>query len=192
MIECSFSELRGKKTLIVGAVGTGKTFLTRRLLFEAVDQVNDIITVLDFAPLAQKVKGVNIGGYLLEDSNPKVNRLYSKLIKTPRLSAKDSYEVIRLANYNRKITDSLINKFLDSPTDTLFINDISIHLQQGEFQLLLNAIKKSSTVVANGYMGTTLTPDHGSGISSRENSLMRKLAVEIDKMIKLDKEEYLE
>lgn len=192
MIECSFSELRGKKTLIVGAVGTGKTFLTRRLLFEAVDQVNDIITVLDFAPLAQKVKGVNIGGYLLEDSNPKVNRLYSKLIKTPRLSAKDSYEVIRLANYNRKITDSLINKFLDSPTDTLFINDISIHLQQGEFQLLLNAIKKSSTVVANGYMGTTLTPDHGSGISRREHSLMRKLAVEIDKMIKLDKEEYLE
>ena len=35
-------------------------------------------------------------------------------------------------------------------------------------------------------------PDHGSGISRRENSLMRKLAVEIDKMIKLDKEEYLE
>jgi len=192
LIECSFSELRGKKTLIVGEVGTGKTALTRRLLFEAVDQVNDIITVLDFAPLAQKVKGIDVGGYLLEDSNPKVKYLCSRFIKTPRLSAKDSYEVIRLANYNRKITDSLINKFLDSPTDTLFINDISIHLQQGKLQLLLNAIKKSSTVVANGYMGTTLTPDHGSGISRRENSLMRKLAVEIDKMIKLDKEEYLE
>lgn len=186
MTGCSFSELRGKKTLIVGEVGTGKTVLTRRLLFEAVDQVSEVITVLDFAPPAQKVKGITIGGYLLEDSHPKVNRLYSKLIKTPRLSAENSDEVIRLANYNKKITDFLINKFLDSPTDTLFINDTSIHLQQGKLQLLLDAIKKSSTVVANGYMGTTLTPDHGSGISRRENSLMRKLAVEIDKMIKLD------
>ena len=192
MIECSFNELREKKTLIVGEVGTGKTVLTRRLLFEALDQVSDIITVLDFAPPAQKVKDVNIGGYLLEDSHPKVNRLYSKLIKTPRLSAEDKYEIIRLASYNRKITDSLITKFLDAPTNTLFINDASIHLQQGKLQLLLDAIKKSSTVVANGYMGTTLTPDHGSGISRRENSLMRKLAVEIDKMIKLDQKEYLE
>ena len=191
MTGCSFNELRGMKTLIVGEVGTGKTALTRRLLFEALDQVSEVITVLDFAPPAQKVKGITIGGYLLEDSHPKVNRLYSKLIKTPRLSAGDSYEVIRLASHNREITDFLINKFLDSPTDTLFINDVSIHLQQGKLQLLLDAIKKSSIVVANGYMGTTLTPDHGSGISRRENSLMRKLAVEIDKMIKLDQEEYL-
>ena len=191
MIECSFSELREKKTLIVGEVGTGKTVLTRRLLFEAVNQVSHVITVLDFAPPAQKVKGVNIGGYLLEDSHPKVNRLYSKLIKTPRLSAKNSDEVIKLANYNKKITDSLITKFLDAPTDTVFINDISIHFQQGKLDELWDAINSSSTVVANGYMGTTLMPDHGSGISMRENSLMRKLAVEIDKMIKLDQKECL-
>ena len=173
------------KTLIMGEVGTGKTTLTRRLLFEAVDQDSNIITVLDFAPLVQKVKGIDIGGYLLEDSHPKVKYLYSRFIKTPRLSATDSDEVIRLASYNREITESLITKFLDSPTDTLFINDASIHLQQGELRELLDAINSSSTVVANGYMGTTLTPDHGSGVSKRENVLIRKLAAKMDKVIKL-------
>ena len=132
-----------------------------------------------------QVKDVNIGGYLLEDSHPKIKCLYSRLIKTPRLSAEDRYEIIRLASYNRKITDSLLTKFLDSPTDTLFINDTSIHLQQGKLRELWDAINKSSTVVANGYMGTTLTPDHGSGVSRREDSLMRKLAARMDRVIKL-------
>ena len=185
MTGCSFSDLRGKKTLIVGEMGTGKTTLTRRLLFEAVDQVSDLITVLDFAPTAQKVKGIDVGGYLLEHSHPKVKYLCSRFIKTPRLSAEDRYDVIRLASYNRKITEHLITKFLDSPTDTLFINDASIHLQQGKLRELLDAIKKSSTVVANCYRGIPLMSDHGSGISRREYSLMLKLAARMDKVIKL-------
>ncbi len=185
MRECSFSELRGMKTLIVGDVGAGKTTFTRRLLMEAVDQVSDVIMVLDFAPRAQKVKGMDVGGYLLEDSHPKIKCLYSKLIKTPRLSAKDGDEVIRLASYNREITESLITKFLDSPTDTLFINDASIHLQQGNLRELLNAMSIASTVVANGYMGSTLRPDHGSGVSERENFKLRQLAARMDRVIEL-------
>ena len=120
MRECSFSELVGMKTLIVGDVGTGKTVLTRCLLLEAVNHIAGLITVLDFAPPAQKVKGIDVGGYLLEESHPKIKSLYSRLMKTPRLSAKDSYEVIRLASYNREITESLITKFLDSYFARLF------------------------------------------------------------------------
>ncbi|MCK4583178.1 hypothetical protein KAU18_07670 [Candidatus Bathyarchaeota archaeon] len=173
------------KTLIVGDVGAGKTTFTRRLLMEAVDQVNDLITVLDFAPPAQKVKGIDVGGYLLEDSHLKVKCLYSRLIKTPRLSAEDSDELIRLASYNREITESLLAQFLDSPTDTLFINDASIHLQQGNLWELLDAISNASTVVANGYMGSTLRPDHGSGVSERERFMMRQLTAKMDRVIEL-------
>jgi len=173
------------KTLIVGDVGAGKTTFTRRLLMEAVDQVNDMIMVLDFAPPAQKVKGIDVGGYLLEDSHPKVKCLYSRLIKTPRLSAEDSDELIRLASYNREITEALITKFLDSPTDTLFINDASIHLQQGNLRELWNAISEASTVVANGYMGSTLWRDHGSGVSKRENFKLRLLTARMDRVITL-------
>ena len=185
MIERSYSELIGTKTLIVGDVGTGKTVLTRRLLLEAVDQVDGVITVLDFAPPAQKVKGVDVGGYLLEDDHPQIRCLYSRLIKTPRLSAEDGHEVVRLASCNREITESLIAKFLDSPTDTLFINDASIHLQQGNLRELLDAIGVASTVVANGYMGSTLRPDHGSGVSERESLQLRQLAAKMDRVIEL-------
>lgn len=185
MRECCFSELRGMNTLIVGDVGAGKTGLTRRLLLEAVDQVSDVITVLDFAPPAQKVKGIDVGGYLLKDSHPKVKCLYSRLIKTPRLSAEDCDELIRLASYNREITESLITQFLDSPTDTLFINDASIHLQQGNLWELLDAISNASTVVANGYMGSTLRTAHGSGVSERERFMMRQLTAKMDRVIEL-------
>jgi len=152
---------------------------------EAVDQVSDLITVLDFAPPVQKLKVVNVGGYLLEDSHPTVRCLYSRLIKTPRLSAEDGDELIRLARYNREITESLITKFLDSPTDTLFVNDASIHLQQGNIRELWKAIGSASTVVANGYMGSTLNPDHGSGVSKRENFKLRQLAGRMDRVIRL-------
>jgi hypothetical protein len=182
---CSFSELMDMKTLIVGDVGAGKTALTRRLLLEAVELVGGMITVLDFAPPAQKVKGIDVGGYLLEDSHPRIRCLYSRLIKTPRLSAEDGKELIRLASFNREITESLIAKFVDSPTDTLFINDASIHLQQGNLGELLEAMDTASTVVANGYMGSTLKPDHGSGVSERENFMMRQLATNMDRVIEL-------
>jgi hypothetical protein len=171
--------------MILGDVGVGKTDLTRYFLMEAVDQVSDVITVLDFAPRTQKVKGIDVGGYLLEDSHPKVRCLYSRLIKTPRLSAKDSDELIRLASYNREITESLITQFLDSPTDTLFINDASIHLQQGNIREVWRAISEASTVVANGYMGSTLRPDHGSGVSERERFMMRQLTAKMDRVIEL-------
>jgi len=183
--ECCFSDLRGMKTMIIGDVGTGKTDLTRYFLMEAVDQVNGLITVLDFAPPAQKVKGIDVGGYLLEGSHPKIRCLYSRLIKTPRLSAEDCDELIRLASYNREITESLLAQFLDSPTDTLFINDASIHLQQGNIRELWHAISNASTVVANGYMGSTLRPDHGSGVSERERSMMRQLTAKMDRVIEL-------
>jgi len=183
--ECSYSDLIGRKTLIVGDVGAGKTALTRRLLMDAVDRVSDVITVLDFAPPAQKVKGIYVGGHLLEDNQPKVRRLYSRLIKTPRLSAEDGEELVRLACFNRKITESLIAEYLESPTDTLFINDASIHLQQGNLRELLDAVGRASTVVANGYMGSTLKPDHGSGVSERESFMMRRLAAGMDRVIEL-------
>jgi len=183
--ECSFNDLIGMKTLIVGDVGAGKTTLTRRLLLEAVDQINDVITVLDFAPPAQKVKGMEVGGYLLEERHPRIRYLYSRLIKTPRLSAEDGEELIRLAGFNREITDSLIAKYLDSPTGTLFLNDVSIHLQQGNLKELLDAMKNAYTVVANGYMGFKLKPDHGSGVSKRESFMMRRLAAGMDRVIDL-------
>lgn len=182
---CSYSELKGKRTIIVGDVGTGKTLLTKRLLIEAINQSKESITVLDFAPQERTVNGVKVGGYLCEDSLPHVRYYRSKLMKTPRLSAKDGVEVIKLADYNKDITEHMLHQFLESPTEILFINDTSIHLQRGNLQTLWNAIIRADTVVANGYLGEHLRQDHGTGVSRRERLLMQQLATEMDNVIRL-------
>ena len=43
------------RTLILGDVGTGKTLLTKRLLREALEKTDGMVTVLDFAPPAKVI-----------------------------------------------------------------------------------------------------------------------------------------
>lgn len=188
MTEFYLKDFIGKKIVIVGDVGTGKTTLTRRLLVEASLEGNRI-TVLDFAPAEKTVRGVKIGGHIYEESDARIRNLKSDLIKTPRISAKNAEELISMASFNEKITSTLISEFRDFPTDTLFINDVSIHLQQGNLKPLLDAIKLSKTVIINGYMGKHLSYDYGSGISRREINLMRRLSSKMDCVIKLGREE---
>jgi len=181
----SYKELRGKRTIIVGDVGTGKTQLTKRLLLEAVDGTDEAITVLDFAPPVKVFSGVKVGGFLIEDANPTVRYLKSSLIETPRLSARDGDELVRLAELNKKITESMLEEFMRSPTDVLFVNDASIHLQRGSVRSLWRAFAAAETVIANGYMGERLREDYGTGVSEREKVSMRQLAAKMDKVITL-------
>ena len=67
MIDCSFNELIGKKTIILGEVSTGKTVITRKLLEEAVSH-NGKITILDFAPPERVEKGIKFGGHLYKEN----------------------------------------------------------------------------------------------------------------------------
>jgi hypothetical protein len=185
LTECYLKDIIGKKTIIIGDIGAGKTALTRRLLDEAI--LEDVrITVLDFAPAEKTINGVKIGGHLYDGIDINIRNLKSDLIKTPRISAENAEELISMANFNEKITSTLIREFIDSPTDTLFINDVSIHLQQGNLKPLLDAIKLARTVVVNGYIGKRLREDIGSGVSSREINLMRRLSSKMDCVIKLE------
>ena len=183
MTECSYKELQGKRTIITGDIGSGKTVLTRKLLMEAIE-MGENVTVVDFAPDVTIVDGVKIGGYLVQyEQGCRV--LKSGSIATPRLSAKDSYELLRLAGHNAEITETLLTEFTRNPTPVLFINDTSIHLQSGDIQPILLAIKEAETVVLNGYVGEYLKEDHDTGLSERERSLMKKLAQSMDQEIKL-------
>ena len=181
----SYNDLKGMKTLITGVIGEGKTALLRRLLKEAQDETREKITVLDFASSEFEVDGVVNGGHLTDTQAPNIRIISSKLIKTPWHTAKNADDLIRLADYNHKITQSLIDQYIRSPTNTLFISDVSVHLLRGTLQKLWDSIRKTETVIASGYLGDKATEDYGTGISRRENLLMRRLSAKMDRIISL-------
>ncbi len=120
-MEYSYSELKGRKTLITGDPGLGLIEYARGLLKEAIEEAKGLITVIDFSPSLRTKDGAEVGGRLYNGDSPMVRVLSSKLVKTPRITAETPEELVRLAEYNRDITEALLEQFKGS-TDTLFIN----------------------------------------------------------------------
>ncbi|MBS7630897.1 energy coupling factor transporter S component ThiW [Candidatus Bathyarchaeota archaeon] len=181
----SYDELRGKKVLIQGDVGSGKTALTRRLLLEAltIEDPSDV-AVIDMAPEVAVRNGVIIGGKLLNTPDERI-RVLNVNSYTPRLTAKSPEELLELADTNRKRVEELFEAFDEKPSRILFVNDVSIYLQRGDLEKLLGIIDKAETVIANGYYGEGLKEDLGTGVSAREKSLMEELARRMEVVIKL-------
>ncbi|MGQ9680746.1 MAG: energy coupling factor transporter S component ThiW [Candidatus Bathyarchaeia archaeon] len=181
----SYEGFRGRKVLIQGDVGSGKTALTRRLLTEALTkEAPSDITVIDMAPEGVVRDGVVIGGRLLKSPNKGV-RLLNAEIYTPRLTAKTPGELQELADLNREKVEELFEAFIEEPSRILFINDVSIYLQRGDLEKLIGTINKAETVIVNGYYGERLREDLGTGISMREKNMMEELARRMEVVIRL-------
>lgn len=181
----SYEGFRGRKVLIQGDVGSGKTALTRRLLTEALTkEAPSDITVIDMAPEGVVRDGVVIGGRLLKSPDKGV-RLLNSEIYTPRLTAKTPGELQELADLNREKVEELFEAFIEEPSRILFINDVSIYLQRGDLEKLIDTINKAETVIVNGYYGERLREDLGTGISMREKSMMEELARRMEVVIRL-------
>lgn len=186
MTSISFSKALGKRVLILGDVGSGKTALTRRLLTEAVEKgYGRNITVMEMAPRATTIRGLSVGGVLMNPEDWEVCYLGVEDIRTPRLSAKNAEDLLKLADYNKNEIEKLLDEFIANPTSILFVNDVSIYLQRGNLERLWCTLEKAGTVVANGYVGKKLKDDFGTGISAREEELMEKLAARMEFVIRL-------
>ncbi|MCK4698168.1 MAG: hypothetical protein KAT53_07690 [Dehalococcoidia bacterium] len=183
MPSISYSEIRGSKLLIMGDVSTGKTMMTKELLDEAIESDLGEVTVIDMAPRSFIVEGISFGGVLVELGDCDVRCLMSDEIRTPRLSAETSEELLELADQNREKIERLLDEFKADPSRILFINDVSIYLQCGKLERLWDTIQLAETVVANGYFGTRLEEDLGTGVSARERRLMDGLASRMDVVI---------
>lgn len=181
----SYDELRGKKVLIQGDVGSGKTALTRKLLLEAltIEDPSDI-AVIDMAPEVTVRNGIIIGGKLLNTPDERI-RILNVNSYTPRLTAKSPEELLEIADSNRKRVEELFEAFDEKPSRILFVNDVSIYLQRGDLEKFLGIIDKAETVIANGYYGEWLKEDLGTGVSAREKSLMEELARSMEVVIRL-------
>jgi hypothetical protein len=182
-VKYAFKDIVGKKVLITGDVGVGKTKLTIALLEEAIALgLSAKITIIDMAPTGRK-----IGGKLVEFSEKlrAIRYLTPQLVETPRLSAKSTRELLHLVNLNEKRIRPLLKEFVETPTSILFVNDISIYLQSGSDEPILSVMRSSETFIANGYFGSTLHSDFETDISTTERRLMKKLADTVDFAINL-------
>ena len=183
--DTSHGKLWGQKLLITGEVRTGKTRMTRNILEITVAVKPGEITVIDMAPRAVTVNGIAVGGTLMREGEFDVRLLRSEPIMTPRLSARTGAELFELAEINLHAIQGLLDAFRADPSRILFVNDVSIYLQQGALSCLWSVFVLAETVVANGYMGDCLHEDLGTGISSRERRRMEALALMMDRVIRL-------
>lgn len=183
-----FRDMLGKRVLIMGDVGTGKTRLTAELLSEAIRLgYAGSTTTIDLAPninpSSQRTVGLALTAYINDIGE--VRYLRPRRVRAPRLEAKTAEEVLRLADENAEAISVAFVEYLKQPTDILFLNDVSLYLHAGGLEKLLALLLKSETCVLNGYYGVSLEVNHDSGISVRERMLMRELARSMDLVIEL-------
>ena len=178
-------EIFGKKVLILGEAGSGKTMLAARLLQEFMDLVNpEKISVIDLAPKRVGEFGGKLTDYL--SISGKVKYYSPKHVYTPRLSGKSPKQILHYAELNKRNMQPLFKEFIKNPTDILVINDITLYLHSGELETVLECIKLARTFLATAYYGSKLAEDLGSGISLRERQLTDRLAAFMDLVVKID------
>jgi len=177
-------EILGKKIMIIGEVGSGKTRLTAKILDELISKMDPKnITVIDMAPTTISGIAARVSAYT--DVASKVRYLAPSIIRAPRIEGKNKEEVIFLANLNKISIEPLLENFLNEPTKILIINDLSIYFHAGNIDKILECTNVAETFIANAYYGQSLSDDKNSGISKREKRLVDELIKNSDMVIKL-------
>lgn len=178
-------EILGKKVLLLGEAGSGKTRLAAALLEELMNLVDvEKISVIDLAPKRVSEIGGKITEYL--NIRGKIKYYSPKHVYTPRLSGKSPEQILYLAELNKKEMQPLFNKFIKNATEILVVNDLTLYLHVGELETILECVKLAKTFLATAYYGSKLKNDLGTGISSRERQLTDKLATFMDLVVKVN------
>lgn len=175
----------------MGTVRTGKTKLTVDLLEEAVGLgYSGLVTVVDMAPESVTVCGKSLGGRLSEltEACRGVRYLTPQRVETPRLKAKSAEELLNMVRYNAESIKPLLEEYIAEPSPILFVNDISMYLQSGSVDPVLEAVGRAETFIANGYYGEYFSEDLRTGVSRMERDLMDQLASHMDVVVWLSAE----
>ncbi len=175
----------GRKLLVVGEVGSGKTRLTAEILEGLIDAgYGECVTVVDMAP--PRMPG-GIGGRLSEcvAQLDRIRYLAPPVVYPPRMAARSPEELLWMARRNAEAIEALLNAYLEDPSEILVMNDLSLYLHAGDVGVLLECIRVCRTLVANAYYGRRLAEDLGTGISARERRLVELLVGEVDLVLHL-------
>jgi hypothetical protein len=193
MKKLQVSDLHGKRTLILGEAGTGKTRFTTRLFRAFAKKYREESAVLiDMAPPAMLTKGRKIGGHLdLRRLPENLYLLRPSAIAAPRVQGRTPAEVRSLAEANRAAIEPLLERWFQHSVPVLMLNDLTIYLQAGSVERIVEAIRRAKTFIGNAYYGELLRDDHGSGLSVRERDAVELLLASMDYVIRLPFDEYM-
>ena len=178
-----FERFIGRKIIIVGEIGSGKTLLLSRFLDQLVRSgLKDKVTVIEMAPNMGEVGGT-IENYTRNISS--VRYLKPWKIIPPRMMGKNREEVLKYARSNMLALKPLIEEYLRNPTEILLINDLTIYLHAGEVEDIIQLINISKTFTATAYEGKRLADDKGSGITDKERESLNRLKELVDEVLTL-------
>ena len=172
-----------RHTIIIGAVNSGKTRLTREVMDDltATGHGPQII-LLDLAPETTK----SIGGKL-PPASPDIHYLTCTIVP-PRLSGKNDEEILMYARQNAQRIDALIDSAFDligksaGDDPILIVNDASLYLQGNNPERLLSLVEACPTAILNAYSGHSFAP---SPFTDRERQGVEALAANCDVIIRL-------
>ena len=168
----------GRRTIIIGDVNSGKTSETLRILNLFLKKgYADKIGIIDLAP--DVIRG--IGGKMVPPKKTPLLYLTTTIL-APRLTGKNEYHTIQLAEKNATAIEKLFKKFRREKKEILFVNDATLYLQAGKLQQLTKILDTTSTQIINAYYGDTF-PD--SELTRREKKLTEDLMKICDHVIKL-------
>jgi len=184
-LEVDFEELLGRRTLIVGEVGSGKTRLLSLFLDYLIERgYGGEVTLIEMAPGYGDI-GVPVESY--SENVRRIRYLKPSKIFPPRLLGRDSQEVLEYAERNRVELEPLLLKFEREPTEILLINDLTIFLHAGDPEKIVRLMGLCKTFAATAYEGRRLEPDKGSGITRRERAALSAVKKNVDRVIRLVK-----
>ena len=179
------TEIIGKKVLILGEVGSGKTSLTAKIVQKLTLFIEPKeITVIDMAPEAIGEIGGKLSKHL--SLNSELRYLSPAKVYAPRTMGVTNTQVVEYAKRNKNAMEQLLDEFLKKPTKVLIVNDITLYLHLGKLEKIMNCMRLAETFLASAYCGVKLKEDYGAGISAREKQVVEKLATYMDHIVKLN------
>jgi hypothetical protein len=168
----------GRHTLLVGDVNTGKTqaTLTQVERWIAAGYARRM-TVLDLAPEIRQ----GIGGRLALPLGFNGLHLHTAIVP-PRLAGADENESEEMARRNAQAITPLLAEARRAANPILVINDVTLYLQAGDYDRLLETLQSASTVLINAYYGDRF-PDYA--LTRRERRLTERLMTACDQVMRL-------
>lgn len=167
-----------RRTIILGDVNSGKTSQTLNILNLFIKAGHsEKIAILDLAP--GNIQG--IGGKMEPPLDEPLLYLTTTIL-APRLTGKDEYHTLKLAEKNATAIEKLFTKFYRQKREILFVNDVTLYFQAGDFERFITILDTASTYIINAYYGHTFSD---SELTRREKHLTEELMKRCDQIIKM-------
>jgi hypothetical protein len=167
-----------RRTIIIGDVNSGKTSQTLTILklFLKAD-LAEKIAILDFAP--DNIQG--IGGKIEPQQDESLLYLTTS-ISAPRLMGKNEFHTLKLAEKNATAIETLFVKFSQQKREILFVNDVTLYFQAGNFEHFIKILDTAPTQIINAYYGHTFSD---SKLTRREKNFTEELMKLCDQIIEM-------